>query len=186
MPDLFLLLSFLMITIIIVVVFVLAIREAWRNNNKRIKDELAWEKENKEKNKGESKNEPTLLQKLRKKFNNNKIFNYVGIISVILGIMGWFIAGIILGIIALILAFAAKKDKQRFAILGIIIGIIDICGAILIPLVRSGFSSQSIAQIITAGIVGVGYTLISDSQMKQAEIKYQKKKSEQQKLLSGK
>lgn len=179
MSDLFLLLSFLLITITILVVFVLAIRQAWRNNNKRIQDELAWEKENKDKNKNE--NEPTLLQELRKKFNNNKIFNYVGIISVVLGIVGWFIAGIIIGIITLIIASAAKKDKQRFAILGIILGIVDICGAILLPLFRSGFSSQSIAQIIIAGVVGVAWTLISDNQMKQAEIKYQMNKSKNEK-----
>lgn len=176
MSDLFLLLSFLLITITIVVVFVLAIKQTWRNNNKRIQDELTWEKKNKDKNKNE--NEPTLLQKLRKKFNNNKVFNYVGIISVVLGIIGWFVAGIIVGIITLILASAARKDKQRFAILGFILGIVDICGAILLLLVRSGFSNQSIAQIIIAGIVGVAWSLISNNQMKQAEIKYQKSKNE--------
>jgi hypothetical protein len=56
--------------------------------------------------------------------------NTLGIISLITGIVGFFLFGIILGIVALVTGLV-EKPKSGMAVAGIVLGIIDIIGAIV-------------------------------------------------------
>ena len=107
---------------------------------------------------GQSKE--TLLQALRKRFGNKKIFNSLGIVSVTLGIIGIFILGLIFGISALLLGKIARKEKQKFSTLGIILGVVDIIIwviSLVIFIISNGVSQSAIGNILGSAFVGAGF-----------------------------
>ena len=70
--------------------------------------------------------------------------NTKGIISLICGIIGLFFAGIIFGIIAIILGVMGRKsdDSPMIATIGLILGIIDVvCAIIALVLLASLFAT---------------------------------------------
>ncbi len=128
-------------------------------------DDYVEEKSLEEKTKKEENNE-TLLQILRRRFKNNKVFNHFGAVSVIFGIIGFFIASLILGVFAIVSGVMAKREKQKFGIIGIVLGIIDIIGMIVVIFKSTGMSEKDVMEIIVTGFIGAAYMLLSDSKRK--------------------
>lgn len=93
------------------------------------------------------------------------IFNYMNILSIILGVFGIMslflgvIIGMIIGVVSLIFGILAKKQKQKLAILGIILGIISIILGYFF--ITYSLNIKAVSGVITTSLVAVFYGIFT-------------------------
>jgi len=63
----------------------------------------------------------------------------------------------------------ARGERQKFAIIGIILGIIDlvfVVGTVVFNIISNGISQENIRNIILYALIGAGYVLFQGFQSK--------------------
>jgi len=95
------------------------------------------------------------LRRLMKSFSfSDKILKKFNIFSILIGVISFFIFGFIFGFIGLILGIIAKKDKQKGAILGIILNTLSISLLLTYWIIRD-ISAGNYKYFITAIIFSI-------------------------------
>lgn len=134
----------------------------------------------KEKEDFELKVEETVKKKLTEKETPKEkikfggkyiIFNYMNILSIILGVFGimslfWgVIIGMIIGVISLIFGILAKKQKQKLAILGIVLGIISIILGYFV--ITYSLDIKAVSEVLVTSLVAVFYGIFTFKKSKE-------------------